>query len=409
MLFSRKTGVAALLLPIVAAAMAAAQAVAQEPGEPAELADMKAAFNRLLGEQAALYRKTTANQPEVYEEDLRLLCERLQKGGDLDGFLAADKELKRFRKAMGEERDPFEANPEMPASALVAAPAELRALQDRYLKSFRDAAAARQKNISDITAQYLARLRELQKDLTIRNRIDDALAVRTEVDRIQKALDGKTLDTLAESLADAAATEGRPAATAAGSGKASDEDPIPTYGRVPAWATWKFVGVKNFALEGMLVGHPDIPDELNADWDQRRNSGFFKGRCASDKAIIDMFDRAWLGKALVWRVGDPSILQATIELESGELSTGRDSGPHARLAILDSNRKVLRAISIPLMSKSATLRIGYNKAENRCGLNWLQGKKTESFTLPGNGPFLVLLGVCVRQPGEECATTFTLK
>lgn len=409
MLLFRNTGRLALTLAAAFVALAVQPSGAQEPAEPAELADMKAAFNRLLGEQVLLYRKTTASQPGVYEEDLRLLCERLQKGGDLDGFLAADKELKRFREAMSGERDPFEANPEMPASALVREPAELRALQDRYLKSFRDAAAARQKNISDITAQYLERLRGLQKDLTIKNRIDDALAVRTEVDRIQKALDGRTLDSLAESIADSAASGGAASAAAADSGKASDDEPIPTYGKVPAWASWKFVGAKNFAQEGMLVGHPDIPNELLADWDQRRNRGYFKGRCMYDKATIDMFDRGWLGKAILWRVSDPSKLQATIELESSELSTGRDSGPHARLAILDANGKVLGALSIPLMSKSATLRIGYNKAENRCGLNWQQAKKTESFSLAGNGPYRVLLGVCVRQPGEECATNFTLK
>ena len=407
MSLSRKLAFIAALL------VQAGFALAQDATMPAELADKAERYRDVLREQVAVYRKTTEQQPQLYFDDIKALGERLQKSGDLEGYLAADKELKRFSAAMAsDERDPFELTPEMPESAMVAEPAELRARQELYLKRFSDADQARKKNIEELTAKYLAHLKELQKDLTIKNRIEDAVAVKKEADKIQKAFDSGSLVALAESFADAHADSpaAETAETAVPKSKpAIAEEDIPTFGHIPTWTYWKFQGVKTFAQEGMLLGHPDIPDELDGDWDGKRNRGYVKGRCKFDHAVVDMFERSWLGKAFIWQVNDPAQLSATIELDSAELSTGKDSGPHARLALLGPDKKVLKAISVPLMSKSATLRIGYKKDENRCAINWQQGKTTESVILQDKGPYFILLGICVRQPGEECNTTFSMK
>ncbi len=400
-----------ILCPLLA--FACAIVLAQEVSLPPEMAEMAGRYRGVLAEQELIYQKTVAQQPQLYMADIQSLAERLQKAGDLDGFLAADKELKRFLKAMAAgERDPFELTPEMPASAIVKEEGELRDRQNLYLQRFADADETRQKKISDLTTKYLARLKELQKELTIKNRIDDALAVKSEADEIQKALDGGTLVALAEKYA-AEAQKGEspasPTVAPATQGNEPVEEDIPTFGHVPTWTYWKFLGTKKFAQEGMLVDDPDIPDELDADWDGKRNKGYVKGRCRYDRAVVAMFERSWLGKAFVWKVSDPEQLQATIELDSTELSSGRDSGPHARLALLDADRKVLKAVSVPLMSKSATLRVAYNKEESLCALNWKQGKETQMLALPAKGPFYILLGICVRQPGEECNTTFSIK
>ena len=373
---------------------------------PEELSARSAIYRDIMRKIVADYEEKTTQLPKLYARQVQALAEKLRDEGDLEGFLAADKESKRFASAMEGERDPFELTPEMPRSALVAAPASLRALQDAYLKHFQDAAAERQKAVADRTAQYLATLRALTTDLTKKNRIDEALAVKREADRIQKALDSGTL--VAEAVSEGATSGGgTPPAAIPDAPPAAPETPV--YGRTGPWVNWKYKSVENFAQDGMLVGHPDIPDELDGDFDLRRWRGSVKGRCRIDHAVVDMFERSWMGKAFQWRVLDPSHLKATIELESRELSAGQESGPHARLALLGPDRKVLEAVSIPLMSPSATLRIAYDKERNRCALNWQQGKVTRFADLPSKGPYFILLGFCVKNAGEQCDTTFYFK
>ncbi|MGI6496249.1 MAG: hypothetical protein ACOX5G_09200 [Kiritimatiellia bacterium] len=378
---------------------------------PAELVAPAANYRSFMRQIVADYNEKTTKLPLLYAKEIQSLAEQLRAGGDLEGFLAADREYKRFEAAMAGERDPFELTPEMPSSALVKKPAQLRVRQDAYLKSFQEANAEREKRVVDCSVRYVAALRVLTTDLTKKNRIADAMAVKREADRIQKAMDDGKLVALAETFA----TEQPPATPETAepaSGTSGEEAAVAkpmVYGRTDPWTYWRFEGVKNFAQEGMLIGHPDIPDELTGDYDRRRWKGTIQGRCRFERAVVDMFERSWMGKAFLWSVRDPAQLRATIAMESLELSTGKDAGPHARFAILDADSKVLDAINIPLMSRTATLRIAYNADDNFCAINWLQGKETKKIPLPSKGPYYVLLGFCVRNPGEECNTSFAFE
>lgn len=395
---SRRLGIWAGLL-VLAAGLASAQIT--ETRAPPELEELAGRYRVILSEMTGRYRETTRLFPKQYTEELAALKERMQRSGELDGMLAVAKEQQRFTQAMQQERDPFELTPEMPADALVEKPVELRAQQDFYLKRHQDAAALRQKDIEDLTAKYLARIEALQRELTIKNRIRDAVAVKREHARISKGVADDSLIELAETLVQEnqevrALTN--PTATPASV----------TYGYTPHWARWVFEKRYNYAREGTLIGHPDIPDELAADLDFRAGRGRIQGRCEVDRMVVDMRERAWFGKALVWRVPDVTNLVATIELESRELSAGSDYGPHAQLVLM-ADRTPLKALQVPLMSRQATLRVQYDAAANRCNLSWLQGKAHESVELPEKGTWRILLGIAVRNPGEECDTSITLK
>jgi hypothetical protein len=370
---------------------------------PPELDELSRRYRSVLSEIFARYRETTAAYPKQYESDLKSLKDRLQKAGDLEGLLAAAREQQRFAKAVSAERDPFELVPEMPPDALVSAPADLRAMQELYQKRHADANTARQKEMSDLTTKYLARLEALQRELTIKNRIRDAVAVKLESERIGKGAADDKIVALAESL-----IRENGGATPPPAGAGRDTGEIPVYDRTPPWARWEFERRYAFAREGSLFGHPDIPDELSVDFTPRLGRGRITGRCFVERAVVDMRDRSWFGKALVWRISGATNLQATIELESREISAGENSGPHAQLALF-SDRTLLKALNVPLMSRVATLKIGVTPDGSRCTLSWKEGKSTETVDLPEKGTLRLLLGVALHNAGEMCDTGIALQ
>ncbi len=382
-------------------------AQAQTARHPPEMAEMARVFRMRTRELSAQYETAIKALPPQYQRDIQALHDLFRNKGDLDGVLATDRETKRFAAAFEGERDPFELTPEMPPEAIVAAPAELRQLQEQYVARFKEAAALRLREIRDLAGKYLAALQKIQGDLTRAGRIQDAIIVKQESERLQKVIGEDGLVQLAEQMAIELLPGGNGGAAETSASNAPPER-VPVYGSVPNWARWKFAGSGRFGRERTQYAHPDLPDELDVTFSDRTGRGRFWGRCQVGSQQVGVMLSRWFGKALVWQVPDTGTLTATFVLTSREISAGEDHGPCAQLAIL-ANNTLLRAINVNLYERETALRVVKDPKSERCALLWPRGKITETFELPANSAISVLLGVTVRNPGELCDTTLSLQ
>lgn len=105
-----------------------------------------------------------------YRKSLDGIANRLQMAGDLDGLLTVRKEKARAEKDAG-----------LPETALVEKPAELKALQQQYLKNRQNAEAANARKILQAAAACKAEMEQEIKDLTRANKIEEALKVKAGI------------------------------------------------------------------------------------------------------------------------------------------------------------------------------------------------------------------------------------
>jgi hypothetical protein len=355
------------------------------------------------------FNESIRQLPGAFLVQLGALQKRMQETGDLDAYLAVSKEIERFTQAIKGESDPFEKVPEMPDSALVDKPESLRTLQNQYVKAYQDKGDHRRKQIEDLAGTYAAKLEALQRDLTIKNRIREAIAVKKETERVRKGLADNSFvqQTLVAVSTRNGASSAHNGTNTTDSATATPEGPF--YGKVPEWAKWQHERFGNFAAEGYLFGHPDLPDELTLDWNPKNGRGRFSGRCEVDRRVVDMRERAWFGKAILWKIKDLNTLNATIALQSRELSAGDGYGPKAHLVLLGEKGPLGDGIDIPLLQKEITLFLAKDRDASRCTLGCPQQKIRQSVDLPASGVVRVLLAVTVRNPGERCDTTLTMQ
>lgn len=102
-----------------------------------------------------------------YEEALNELQVSFQKSADLEGALAVRSEKQRLAK------DGF-----LTEKDLVGEPKSLRSLQSQVLAKMQELSA-------QLVNETLPRLIELKKQLTVAGRLDEALAVRSAIERLQ--------------------------------------------------------------------------------------------------------------------------------------------------------------------------------------------------------------------------------
>ena len=163
------------------------------PMSHAQLPAAVAAYGRefakdVLGAQTA-YTAATNRIPAKYARDLEVLQAKFQEAGNLDALLAVKKEIERYRRAKAEEADPFETVPEMPSDVIVAEPAELRQLQERYVESFTEAAADFKKGISESGDRLRAQIKAAETSLTKAGKIEEAIAMRNAGVRVAEILE----------------------------------------------------------------------------------------------------------------------------------------------------------------------------------------------------------------------------
>ena len=135
----------------------------------------------------AVYDKTIAGYVREYESEMRawpdkclsvLKAERtrLQKSGDLDGWTVLNKEVERF-----------ELDRTIPEAVVTAAPASLRSILERCLAVRKSYAVARNKKVVALFQKYTSNLESYQEKLTRAGKMDEAIAVKAEVERVTKS------------------------------------------------------------------------------------------------------------------------------------------------------------------------------------------------------------------------------
>jgi tRNA_anti-like len=132
------------------------------------------AQNVNLGESEALKceEKIASVRRDVlgkYEDSLGELQATLQKAADLEGSLAVRAERQRVAK----DRALFERD-------FVAEPKSLRALQVQHVTKM-------QELVGQVVAEALPKLIELKKSMTVAGKLDDAVAVRTAIGKLQNS------------------------------------------------------------------------------------------------------------------------------------------------------------------------------------------------------------------------------
>ena len=389
-----------------ALAIALAVPASAQNAPPPEVAQALAVFDAECAKIQSQHEETGAGSPRVYTNQLAALRRKLQDVGDLEGILVVMQESERFITVIAGDADPFERVPEMPESALVKTPAALRQLQDAYLKNKSDQAELCNKQITDLAGRLIGRLDAITKELTIRNRIPDAVLVKKETDYWRKAMAENRLFGAIECRAlvrsgrlPPASDDLSEATPGARTGSSADAP----------WRTWTVEPVARYAREGSLFGHPDLPDELSLTFDKERGQIRVEGVRVVDQASIDMRDRSWLGKAIRWTIPAAKQLDATFQITSKALAPNKDAGPAVQI-IVQYDKTPSQVFTQPILHRDMTIQIVYDTETDARRIFWVQGQTGMPLTIPADARSIrLLLAITTRRPGERCDSTITVR
>jgi hypothetical protein len=150
-----------LLAFLAVAATLCAQKVA--PPDPAGIGEAEV---RQVEEKVAAVRRDLLSKYELSLGELQL---QFQKAADLESAVAVRSERERVRSegSLGEQN-------------IVGEPKALRTLQQSTLSKMQELVAA-------VVTEAVPRLVEFKKQLTVEGKLDDALAVRAAIERVQNA------------------------------------------------------------------------------------------------------------------------------------------------------------------------------------------------------------------------------
>ncbi len=116
--------------------------------------------------------------PEKYGAELTALMEKFQRAGDYGGWESVRDELARF-----------EIDRAVTQRALVSQPQELAELQRRHYVLREEHKRKRAEGIVAKTEDYVKRLQELQRRLTVGGQMEEAAVVNTEIRRVRARVD----------------------------------------------------------------------------------------------------------------------------------------------------------------------------------------------------------------------------
>ena len=367
---------------------------------PAAVTNYGREFAKDVARFRADYAAETNRIPAKYIRDLEALRAKFQEAGDLDGLLAVKKELERYRKAKTEEADPFEAVPEMTADVIVQTPTELGNLQRQYISRFSEAAATLKNNISERGEKYRAQIKSMQTALTKAGKIDEAIAVRNESERVAKILESGDI---AELLGPVTSM---PTAATPTASQPSRRDTGKT--AQPSATKWQLLGTYPFSRDLPRYLAPDVPNELKADYNAEKAICTLSGRCTVAAAQVGDVLCSWNGRAFIWDVASVDDLATDIRVKTRTLSNGADRGPQLELAVLANNVKI-KSLSVQLCKAEDIVRIVRDASNgNRFSLYWPLGSKSAVFEVPSGSKLRVLIGAVLNNPGETCDLSFQL-
>lgn len=152
-------------------------AVAQVVDGVDSLAELQAAYQAESQKINAKYDAQAMTAMGEYSESLTALEQAYAKKGNLEDVVAVRAEVARFEKQRT-----------IPEDALVETPVELRKLQEKFRQQPAVLNAEKTKALAKATAAYVVRLEKLKKSLTQSMKVDDALAVKAEIEKVNKAV-----------------------------------------------------------------------------------------------------------------------------------------------------------------------------------------------------------------------------
>ncbi|MFC1460971.1 hypothetical protein ACFLQR_00440 [Verrucomicrobiota bacterium] len=140
------------------------------------LEEYKAAYQRGLQNIADEYLGELTALPDKYLKALEALERKMQKAGDIDGWVVVKKERERFVSA----RD-------LPDEALLEEPAELKKLQIGYRRVLESAKVSKAEKIVALAKRYRVSLERLTKELTKAGQMEEALRVKAEKAQVESS------------------------------------------------------------------------------------------------------------------------------------------------------------------------------------------------------------------------------
>jgi len=143
-----------------------------------EVAKMRGEFEVALIEVERAAALKMDAWPEKYVAELTALMEKFQRAGDYAGWESVRDELARF-----------EIDRAVTQRALVSQPQELAELQRRYYVLREEHKRKRAEGIVAKTEDYVKRLQELQRRLTVGGQMEEAAVVNTEIRRVRARVD----------------------------------------------------------------------------------------------------------------------------------------------------------------------------------------------------------------------------
>lgn len=143
-----------------------------------EVAKMRGEFEVALIEVERAAALKMDAWPEKYGAELTALMEKFQRAGDYAGWESVRDELARF-----------EIDRAVTQRALVSQPQELAELQRRYYVLREEHKRKRAEGIVAKTEDYVKRLQELQRRLTVGGQMEEAAVVNTEIRRVRARVD----------------------------------------------------------------------------------------------------------------------------------------------------------------------------------------------------------------------------
>jgi len=147
---------------------------AAKVGDPYELRQLRELYEEQLGKLRRQYTIDTAKAPERHISAMLDLEKQYQMSGDLRSLIAVRDERKRFT-----------SSPSISDMVLAERPDKLRALQMQYIQAHEERKRNLARNTLDLSQKYVRRLQTLEKDLTKKGRIEDALKIMEEAERIK--------------------------------------------------------------------------------------------------------------------------------------------------------------------------------------------------------------------------------
>ena len=152
--------------------------VASKPVAPETLAEVRSLYSSHATEARKKYEADIQRWPNEYTGELKKLEDAFTKEGNLNGVLAAQSEIKRFKeeKTIG-------------ADALVSEPEGLAEVQKKYRTMCEEAEDQRDKRMEQLSKIYVSWLKEIRKKLTRDKKIEEALKIDAELQRVEEGGD----------------------------------------------------------------------------------------------------------------------------------------------------------------------------------------------------------------------------